>query len=94
MYEFVHHGNNRTVSRIRHQGFGGLKSIRCKLEMDDEARALRDKANEIAAIRVSLILTLEQRENERMLRRLDLVAKRDAEIERMKQRLKELGAGE
>jgi hypothetical protein len=62
--------------------------------MDDEARALRDKANEIAAIRVSLILTLEQRENERMLRRLDLVAKRDAEIERMKQRLKELGAGE
>jgi hypothetical protein len=62
--------------------------------MDDEARALRDKANEIAAIRVSLILTLEQRENERMLRRLDLLAKRDAEIERMKQRLKELGAGE
>jgi hypothetical protein len=59
--------------------------------MGDEARALRDKANEIAAIRVSLILTREQRENELMLGRMDLVAKRDAEIERMKERLRELG---
>jgi hypothetical protein len=76
------------------RGLGGSKINSTKIEMGDEARASRDKANEIAAIRVSLILALDQREGELMLRRMDIVAKRDAEIARMKERLKELGADE
>ena len=60
--------------------------------MASENLASSNNANEIAALRVSSILAQDQRDVDLTLGRMDLVAKRDAEIARIKQRLKELGA--
>lgn len=48
-------------------------------------------ASEIAAPRIALILARDQREEDLTSGRTDLVARRDGEITKMEQRLKELG---
>jgi len=59
--------------------------------MGDEERVARDKANEISALRVSLILLKEQREHDLRAGRMDLAAIRESKIGRIERRLKELG---
>jgi len=59
--------------------------------MGDENPASSDHVKEIAALKVSLILEQDQREQELAAGRTDLVAKREVKIASLKQRLKELG---
>ena len=59
--------------------------------MGDEERVAQDKASEIPALSVSLILLKDQREHDLRAGRMDLVAIRNNEISRIERRLKELG---
>jgi hypothetical protein len=62
--------------------------------MDGDKPVSTNKASEIAALRIAVILARDQREEDLTSGRTDLVARRDGEITKMEQRLKELNVDE
>ena len=59
--------------------------------MADKKPVSAGNADEVAALRVSIILALNERAEDLLVGRTNLVAQRDGLIAKMQQRLKELG---